>query len=261
MPKDGLKIDIDPSLFDARSFKLLRLMGADQPKFLRHQAALYCRDLSYFTPPYEKGGRGSTVKRTFGTNKDKKQGERSTAADIRKAMRPVAPPSKWEDKSIKKAVRKKNTATLEHIFKHSKSEYKGYKVKQFNRSQHKGVRDRRGRVQRDQKLLVFTKRDVDRHIKQKQKNVGRAKASSAELAVKLGIGKKPAKWITRHFGKVKNSLRTKRGPKGFIEIGIYEPGVGHLKSRLTFLARVRAKAMAKQVRILYRANKKKAGFK
>ena len=237
--------------------KLIQLTGKTNSQVVKQHAALTCRDMSYFTPPFQ--GLKNKVS-NFGSAKDKKQGERSTTADLYKAMRPIGAHNKWRDKRIGKLIKKKDIPALEAIFKHITGPLSGYQVREFDKALHKDKRNKRGRIAKNQRVISVPNSEHKKYLKTLLTRVGRAKAASAELAVKLGVKKKPPKWISRHFGKVDNMLndRSRDKKKPQVKVRVSEPGVNHVLRRMRFISRTRVKAMAKQLEAEYRAQIRKA---
>lgn len=236
-----IELKVDDRAYRRAVARFLKELPRVNGDFLKHQAGLTARDLSAYTPPYT--GTNSRVG-GYGDAPDRKVGEVAVLRDIRRAVKPIAPPNKWRNKGIQKLIRQKNAAALEPILRRSTSRYQNHRiVGDFTPRLHKGIRDSRGRVTRDQRVLAFGAPDIKRYRSLKKKDVGRAKASWAALAVKLSVKRKPPSWVSRHFGGLRSTF-TKFDDS--ITLRSSENGASHVNHRMSFIKKQREAAMLKQ---------------
>jgi hypothetical protein len=187
------------SQFDSEIRNLIRETQKDAGEVLRQEAKLFVQEAVHLTPPFGESPS------TESYNAQRKIGLAAVERDIKAAMRAVDD-LKFIDKLKKKRLRDRieklihegNVEGVNAIFKKMKSRYRLATIMQdADPDLHERYRDRRGRVQNKRTInIVLRGSSLRRYIREKQKDVGRAKGGWVKAAQGLGV-RLPA-WITRH---------------------------------------------------------------
>ena len=249
---------VDDTLYRAQAKKLVRQLKIDETKFVREQAGLLAQLFCKVTPPFKTFPKLSG-KPTYGGSVT--IGRNAVRRDFFRAVQRVGKAASWKDKGIAKAIRAGDSNYIEQRLKYMKSSNKkNLSVRKYADSLHNSKRNARGRVNRNAVPTVGMKDpDVNKGLKRAMDRVGMAKASFAIAALRLGRPS-PAKWISKHFGKVNTPVSVRRNPS-VASFTATAKGVDMAASRIKQIERFRMVAMVKRLEALVRADAKKAGFK
>ncbi len=251
---------VDDTLYRAQAKKLVKQLKLEEVEVVKEQAGLLAQLLAKVTPPFD-GFPKMSGRPTYTTPRALKAGQKAVRAGFFSAVKKMGAPNKWDDKNIRAAIRRGDTAYLEARLKHMKgSNKRGLKVTQYSDKMRNNQRNTRGRVNRGtQPIVMLNDKDVNAGLRRALNNVGIAKASFAEAAVKLGR-KAPPKWIARHFKTVNTNLNISRSPAR-VSFTADAKGLDVTNRRTKAVERFRMVAMVKRLEQLVRAEAKKSGFK
>lgn len=173
---------------DAREFfsaftEFRELVRWSPMRTIRFQGRLLFQKVIEFTPP-----------------KDRAQGRKAVARDIRNAVAPIRADS-FEDPHIKSLFRKKDYIGLTRVFQSiGTGPLQGTTVTAFREDLHTSQRNRRGQVP-TRKLIKFATPDVgafNRYVRKVQDRVGMARGAWVKAVINLGG--KAANWFSKWIG-------------------------------------------------------------
>lgn len=181
-----MELTVDSSRLNLAIREFQKVTGRRLPEVFRDEGKLFLTEFINLMPP-----------------KNRAQGRNRVKKDIGKAVRPLSPNSindiNGKPSRLRELVRKKDYATLQLIADRSKSPaLKGYKIVPFTPGLHKNIRDRRGRVLRQQRVATPDYLAHKRYTRRIQTHVGIAKKGWAKPATKLGA--KIPRWVARAQG-------------------------------------------------------------
>lgn len=114
------------------------------------------------------------------------QGRRAVKRDIINAVRPVDDLLKtgglYDKPSIRKMIRRRNHDEIDRFFTRIKSRYT---IERFSPTLHERMRDRRGRVQTDKRVLTADVQQLREYITKKQGHVGMGRGGWVSALKKL----------------------------------------------------------------------------
>lgn len=180
--------------------------------------------------------------------KTPKQGKKAVMRDIRRAALPMSEDI-FESEALKKVARRNDPNAMRDTLEKIPG-WKKWRVEPFTPSLHQKARDRRGRVQRGQRVIAYPKQDVNAYIKAKQQNVGRQRAGWAPAFLKFG-GKLSA-WVRRHVSGARGFVTdmTDNKTKPGFEAGNFALGIGATEAGVRKAMRVRQSAVARRLKLI-----------
>lgn len=182
-------ISIKTGALAANLKDLARLTGSSGADVLKSEAAKFVRQAVRFTPP-----------------KTLAQGRKAIARDIDRAVTTIDP-AKARSERMRKVVEAQDYAAMLAILQKS-NKGKAWRVEKFSPSLHRSVRDRRGRVRRQQKVLTPDIQQVKKYVAATQKQAGYARSGWVPAMRSLNLP--VASWMGRHStgkaGAVENNL-------------------------------------------------------
>ncbi len=251
---------IDSTLWRAKSKKMVRQLKLDEPKFVREQAGLLAQLMAKVAPPFKSFPKLSG-RPTYATGGAQGQGIKAVRAGFFSSVKKIGATTAWKDKKIRKAIRAGDTNYIESRLRHMKKSNKyNLEVDHYSDSKRNRKRDSRGRVSKNTKPFVgLPNKDVNAGLKRALANVGIAKSTLALAALRLGRNKAP-RWISRHFSKVKATVKTTRNPAR-ASFKVSAAGLYVVVNNFKRIERFRMRAMVKRLESLVKEDAKKAGFK
>jgi len=257
MPRYGGKnVYVDDSVFQRQARKLARKLKVDEHEFVKTQTGILAREVAKMTPPYISFPslyKGTSV----GSKQDLEQGERAVFYDIVRIAKPV---------SRQAAGWAKGRFNDGPIFNKKKGKIAPGVI--WNKSDlyqwHKRNEQMNGRTKKLAKYeRPWVPEDVwHDYVKERQSNVGIAKAAfvkaSQALGAKGGVTPKIKRHLMRTSGKG-NMQKTKGGPLGVVE-GRAD-GLWHTTKHLPALQRNRLIKAMKRLQYMSKQAAKASGFK
>lgn len=228
----SLTARLDSAILSQQMRAMTEKLGIAAPQIVKVEARALVQTLVKITPPNSLA-----------------QGRNAVARDINNAVT-VPKPGDFKNERINELIGKKDRATLQHIFDHSR-ERRSWKVADFTPVLHTSVRDRRGHVRNSKRVLTLDARPHKQYVKEVQKRVGSAKGSWKGALDKVG-GRLPA-WAARNAGlgskhlQVIDNLSSAHDPN--ITVTNSAPGVINRKGITALLeraVRIRSEAMRRK---------------
>lgn len=159
---------------------------------VKDEARLFVQDAIKMTPPFGS----SPNQESFASQK--RVGEAAVKRDLGRSFT-ILDPSKIRDrrvrKDLEKAARKGDMETVKRLLLYCKIPVNSV-LREATAAEHAKLRDKRGRVQKWQKVWVLRTQSVGRVLRAARSHIGRGKAGWMEAAKALGV--KVPDWISRH---------------------------------------------------------------
>jgi hypothetical protein len=227
-----LKMDVRVEAFDAALRRYVDELGLEFPRVVKAQARLANQDLIRLTAP-----------RSYA------QGRAAVLRDICRAVN-VIDLEKITSDRLRQYVESRNyEAVTAILFAQPKGKFDGYKLLEFDPQLHESVRDSRGRVTKNHKIITLDAKEHKAYVRQVRGHVGYMRGGWAPAAHATGANL-PA-WVSRHTGgnsgAAINNLSDKKHPS--ITMINSSRGVSESigQSRILSMVRRRTSAMVKDV--------------
>lgn len=177
----GLTFDVDSIRFD-RAMAAFEKLGIEAPKIVKDETRLLLAQVIRFTPP-----------------KTLAQGRGAVKRDIGRAIDNVNPDT-FHSKRLATMIRTQDVNAMRDAVRRIPS-MKDYTVERWNpEAQHEAKRDNRGRIQRNQKVMVLNEgKRLKKYFNLRAKAVGSAKAGYWPGLQAVG-GAVP-NWVAKHASK------------------------------------------------------------
>ena len=169
---------VDMAQFDRAVLRLVEDLGLSFPNAVKQSARLLNAELLRFTAPRSRA-----------------QGRAAVARDIANAMW-LLDPKKIHNETLRQAVLDEDIDAVQKFLTFAGKQFRTYQVRAFDRLLHQSKRDRRGRVQRSQRIIVLERPEYNRYVREIQGHVGALKFGWAISGRRLGVAI-PA-WVMGH---------------------------------------------------------------
>lgn len=223
---------IDMSGYDLAVRRLVTDLGLDGPTAVRTAGRQLFQELLKITAP-----------------KTQSQGRKAVARDISRAMWALDP-AKIHNKVLRQAVQDGEFDVVRAFLLSIRNKgglLSTYRVEHFDPNLHQSKRDRRGRVQRSQRIIVLERSQHAKYVRQVQGHVGSTKYAWGVGAQKLGAS--IPGWILKHHTALADFEDQTNNPTNpSVAMTNKGPGIGNLETSLIQRAvNSRERAMTRDV--------------
>lgn len=226
-------VNVDLTGLDRAILRYVEELGIEGAKVVKNTGRLLAAELLRLTPP-----------------KSYAQGRAAVERDINRAMWSLDP-AKIHNKVLRTAVQDQEfdvvQAFLNALQRTGKSgAFAGYRLEHFSPELHRRARDRRGRVQRSQKIIVLERAEHKRYVKEIQGHVGSTKFGWGIGAQRLGVN--VPSWVLGHNPALGSYEENLKGLDPMLAMTNRGPGLdGVAQSIIRQAVSRREKAMARDV--------------
>lgn len=222
---------IDDRKLRTQLLSLSMALKKDAGEVVRDETRLLLKQCIRFTPP-----------------KTAKQGREAIKRDINRAAIPLTEDA-FEVDWLKKLARTGSPQDVRDALARMQG-WKRWKVEEFTPELHQKAGDRRGRVQRGQRVLAYPAKAVNAYSKRKQRNTGRQRAGWTPAYMQLG-GTVPA-WVRRHRTGARGFVQdgTSNTNRPSITAGNTAAGVAGTEAKVRQAMRARSSAIGRRLRLI-----------
>ena len=250
-------IEFDDSLFQHKIRKLAKKWNVDEKEFIREQGALFIRDLTRFVPPYKVFPTGKST--SIGSAKDKKAGELAIEYDLKKIFYVI------ESKKFFTALQKRFGRNPVYYGKNQIGAGTLDDIAAMRAFHNKNRNTRNGRTIKLKQIqkMVVSKTMFKKYYAKEKADVGIAKASMAEAALKLNPKTKVPVWVRKQMNKSTGTARVAKIGKSWTAVfKAIAYGLQHVSgSTIRIVQKGRLKAMETRLKHVFKQTAKQSGWK